>query len=291
MRTILIRIRLVIPPRSILFAQPKPLWRCRPSVAALAAALGLLAGCAGTPVAPELALNKPVVLLGEVHDNAAQHALRLRAFKVLLASGARPALALEQFDRNRQADIDRALAQPPRPDADALIAAAGGAKGWHWPFYRPFLELALRHDLPIVAANVPGNEARAVMRDGLAASGFDPQVPDAVMQAHALQIQQGHCGQIDAATAGRMALAQVARDQFMARVLQAHAGRGVVLLAGNGHVRTDIGAPRWLDPQTRQRSEAIGVLEAGDEETAYDRWVHTAAQVRSDPCAAMTRQP
>jgi uncharacterized iron-regulated protein len=35
-----------------------------------------------------------VVLLGEVHDNAAQHALRLRAFEALLAKGARPVLAL-----------------------------------------------------------------------------------------------------------------------------------------------------------------------------------------------------
>jgi hypothetical protein len=41
----------------------------------------------------------------------------------------------------------------------------------------------------------------------------------------------------------------------------------VVLLAGNGHVRTDIGVPRWLDPATRQRSEAIGLLEAGDNDT------------------------
>ena len=104
------------------------------------------------PTTSELALNKPVVLLGEVHDNAAQHALRLRAFEGLLAGGARPALALEQFDRNRQADIARALAQTPRPDADALIAAAGGAKGWHWPYYRPFVELALQHGLPIIAA-------------------------------------------------------------------------------------------------------------------------------------------
>ena len=283
--------RAVSPPRSILFALPTPRWHRWWAVGALAAALGLLAGCAGTPVAQGLALTKPVVLLGEVHDNAAQHALRLRAFEALLASGARPALALEQFDRNRQADIDRALAQSPRPDADALIAAAGGAKGWHWPFYRPFIELALQHELPIVAANVPASEARAVMRDGLAASGFDPRVPDAVMQAHARHIQEGHCGQINAATSARMALAQVARDQYMARVVQAQAGRGVVLLAGNGHVRTDIGAPRWLDAQTRQRSEAIGVLEAGDDETAYDRWVHTAAQTRSDPCAAMTRKP
>jgi uncharacterized iron-regulated protein len=88
-----------------------------------------------------------------------------------------------------------------------------------------------------------------------------------------------------------MALAQVARDQFMARVLQAHAQRGVVLLAGNGHVRTDVGAPHWLDPATRARSEAIGVLEAGDDDTAYDRWVFTAPQPRADPCAAMTRKP
>lgn len=243
------------------------------------------------PTTSELALNKPVVLLGEVHDNAAQHALRLRAFEALLAGGARPALALEQFDRNRQADIDRALAQTPRPDADALIAAAGGAKGWHWPYYRPFVELALQHGLPIIAANVPSSEARTVMREGLAATGFDPRVPDAVMQAHGRHILEGHCGQLDEKTAARMALAQVARDQFMARVLQAQAERGVVLLAGNGHVRTDIGAPRWLDPQTRQRSEAIGVLEAGDNDTAYDRWVHTAAQPRTDPCAAMIRKP
>ena len=98
------------------------------------AALVVLAGCA-TPAPPPasphaLRLDQPVVLLGEVHDNAAQHALRLRAFETLLASGARPALALEQFDRNRQADIDQALARTPRPDADALQAAAGGAKGW-----------------------------------------------------------------------------------------------------------------------------------------------------------------
>ena len=250
-----------------------------------------LAGCASAPKAPDLTLRAPVVLLGEVHDNAAQHALRLRAFEALLASGARPALALEQFDRNRQADIDRALTRMPPPDADALIAAAGGARGWHWPYYRPFIALALQHHLPIIAANVPSSEARAVMREGLAAHGFDPQVPATLIQAHARSILDGHCGQLNAETAGRMALAQVARDQFMARVLQAHAQRGVVLLAGNGHVRTDVGAPHWLDPATRARSEAIGVLEAGDDDTAYDRWVFTAPQPRADPCAAITRKP
>jgi len=259
----------------------------------LAALLALtLSACATTPLPPSLVLDKPLVLLGEVHDNAEQHALRLRAFEALLATGARPTLALEQFDRQHQAAIDQALAQPARPDAQALIQAAQGAKGWDWAHYRPFITLALQHGLPIVAANVGPAEARSVMRDGLAAHGFVADVPAAVMQAHTEQIVASHCGMVNAQTAGRMALAQVARDQFMARVLQdqARAGRSVVLLAGNGHVRTDVGAPRWLAAPERQRSVAIGVLENGDTDTAYDRWLHTPVQARPDPCEGMRKK-
>jgi uncharacterized iron-regulated protein len=254
-------------------------------IAALAAIV-FCAACAAPPSSAPLRLRQPVVLLGEVHDNAEQHALRLDALRAWLATGARPVLALEQFDRDRQPAIDALLAQAPRPDADALIAAAGG-KGWLWQHYRPFIALALEHGLPIVAANVPRDEARRVMRDGLAATGFRADVPPAVLETQARDIEASHCGLLDSATAARMALAQVARDQFMARLLQAHADRGVVLLAGNGHVRTDIGVPLWLPAAVRARSEAIGVLERGDTDTAYDRVVHTAVQARPDPCAAM----
>ena len=54
-----------------------------------------------------------VVLLGEVHDNAAQHALRVAALRRLLETGARPAIAFEQLDRERQIDIDRARRERP----------------------------------------------------------------------------------------------------------------------------------------------------------------------------------
>jgi uncharacterized iron-regulated protein len=243
----------------------------------------LLAACASAPP-PALPFDRPLVLLGEVHDNAEGHAWRLRAFEQWLAQGARPVLAMEQFDRNRQAEIERLRAQG--ADADALIAAVGGP-GWHWAYYRPFVALALQYRLPIVAANVSRDEARAVMRDGLAAQGFDAQVPEPVLAALAAQIEASHCGLLDAATARRMALAQVARDQFMARVLTQHDSSGVLLLAGNGHVRTDLGAPRWLDAATRQRSLAVGLLEPGDATTAFDRVVPTEAQPRPDPCEAM----
>jgi uncharacterized iron-regulated protein len=244
-------------------------------------------GAAASALNAPLHFNQPLILLGEVHDNAAQHALRLHAFEALLAGGARPTLALEQFDREYQPAIDKALRQTPPPDADALIAAAGGAvAGWQWEFYRPYIALALRYHLPISAANVSRTELRSVMRDGLAASGFDPQVPEPLLQALAQSIEASHCGVLDNATARRMALAQAARDQFMARVVERNADRGVLLLAGNGHVRTDVGAPRWLSAATRARSEAIGVLEAGDPSTAFDRLVFTPAQPRPDPCEA-----
>lgn len=256
----------------------------RPAWLATVAIAAATAGCAAAPPA-ELVLHQPLVLLGEVHDNAAQHTLRLHAIEAKLARGARPALVMEQFDHEHQGTIDALRARLPPPDADALIAAAGGP-GWSWPLYRPFVDLALRHDLPLVAAGVSRDEARKVMRDGLAASGFDPEVPPDIVAAQARSIQGSHCNALDDATAHRMTLAQVARDQQMARALHANAARGAVLLAGNGHVRVDAGVPRWLKPDERARSEAIGLLEQGTADDGhYDRVVHTPAQPRPDPCA------
>jgi uncharacterized iron-regulated protein len=72
----------------------------------------------------------------------------------------------------------------------------------------------------------------------------------------------------------------------MARAIEGAAPRAAVLLAGNGHVRSDIGVPRWLSPATRGRSVAIGLLEPGapSERPRFDVSVMTREQVRPDPC-------
>jgi uncharacterized iron-regulated protein len=237
--------------------------------------------------------QRPIVLLGEVHDNAAQHTLRLRAFDALLATGARPALLLEQFDRERQGDIDRARdGAPGREGAERVIAAASQPNaGWQWAYYKPFIERALEHGLPIVAANVSRDDARNVIAQGLAASGFDAQVPPEIEAGQTAGIEASHCGMVDSALARRMTAAQVARDQFMARSIERHADRGVVLLTGNGHARRDIGVPRWLPPALRARSVSIGLLEEGDAPTAaFDHVFMTARQERPDPCRGMEKK-
>lgn len=238
--------------------------------------------------------SRTIVLLGEVHDNAAQHALRAQALRALLDSGARPALLMEQFDRERQADIDRALARPGVNPDDVIAAAApdNAMQGWAWPLYRPYLALAIEYRLPIVAANVSRADTRRVLSEGLPALGFDAAVPPDIATAQAQAIADSHCGMLDDTQTRRMTGAQVARDQFMARSIEANATRGVVLLAGNGHVRRDVGVPRWLNGATRARSVSIGLLEPGDPNAAaFDIALTTPAQTRADPCAGMRLSP
>jgi uncharacterized iron-regulated protein len=265
------------------------------SIAALVALL--LGACAHHAAADADRLtaalrSQPIVLLGEVHDNAAQHALRAQALRALVEGGARPALLMEQFDRERQAELDRALAKPGASADDVIAAAAppdaGAMQGWAWPLYRPYIALALEYRLPIVAANVSRADTRRVVQSGLATLGFDAAVPADIEAAQASAIVEGHCGAIDAAQARRMVGAQIARDQFMARMVEAHAAQGAVLLAGNGHVRSDVGVPRWLSAATRERSVAIGLLEEGDASAAaYGIALFTPPQPRADPCAGM----
>jgi len=70
----------------------------------------------------------------------------------------------------------------------------------------------------------------------------------------------------------------------------------VVLLAGNGHVRKDIGMPTWLTSAEREQSVSLGLIESaarlapGEAEKRFDRaWLTSTAQ-RADPCADL-RQP
>jgi uncharacterized iron-regulated protein len=218
--------------------------------------LSVLAACAHTAAVPAATAERLTValrarsnvLLGEVHDNAAQHALRAAALRALLESGARPALLMEQFDRERQVDLDRVLAKP-GIDADAVIDAAGvrparSGQGWDWALYRPYLALAIEYRLRVIAANVSRADTRRVVSEGLQAMGFAPEVPADVRATLARSIVDSHCGVLSATDADRLVAAQVARDQFMARMIVAAGTQSVVLLAGNGHVRSDVGVPR-----------------------------------------------
>lgn len=264
------------------------------------------AGCAAAPVAPwEGRLQgSAVVLLGEVHDNAEQHRLRLAVLRRALHAGWRPAIAMEQFDADRQAEIDRARRERPGDARYLIEQASAGRRGWEWAHYRPIVALALEFELPLLAANLPPSEAARLVRSDYAEVlgeararelGLVPP-PSADWQAEQQRaVDAGHCGRLPAELLGGMARAQFARDAVMADTLRRHGPQGTVLLAGNGHVRRDLGVPRWLNDLPPERLWAVGFVESPTTDTlagAFDAVVVTAAAERdSDLCDKVKAPP
>ena len=243
-----------------------------------------------------------VVLLGETHDNAIQHELRFAALRMIVEGGARPAIAFEQLDRDRQRDIDRARRERPR-DADYLITRAGGDPGWDWQFYRPFIELALHYELPIVATNLSREDAMRVAVNGWSAVFNTATVhalrldapPADLWREQRAAVAAGHCNLLPSSDTEPLARAQIARDIVMAQAIEPYIDRTVVLLAGNGHVRRDIGVPHWLPASGRREAVSIGMLEQSASLDArdgqpFDVYIVTEAAKRADPCIDLAKR-
>lgn len=109
-----------------------------------------------------------VVFLGEIHNDPTAHALQRRLLEDAHRryGAARPvALALEMFERDVQLVLDEYLAGLVR-ERDLLAAARPW--GSYPTDYRPVVEYARAHGLPVVASNAPARYVSRVGREGLA---------------------------------------------------------------------------------------------------------------------------
>jgi uncharacterized iron-regulated protein len=261
-----------------------------------------LAGCGMFRKSPEPVaaaagpVNPQVLLLGEVHDNAQGHKLRFEELKRRVEAGWRPAIAMEQFDRDKQPLLDSA--QKGCLDASCLIKVMNGPR-WDWQLYHPVIQLALTHHLPLIAANLSRGDASKVVRDGVASSfdaatvaayKLDKPLPAELRKAQEREIVEGHCNMLPESMVPGMADAQVARDIWMAKLIREQQPRDVVLIAGNGHVRKDIGVARWLNAvEPKLTVRAIGYVESGQQRWPFDEVRKLETQKRDDPCAKFKR--
>jgi uncharacterized iron-regulated protein len=265
---------------------------------------------------PQLAAALAAVryrLLGEVHDNPEHHLIRARLIAAIAAAGVRPAVVFEQFDLDRNAAL--VAAEAAGANAEGLANAGRlDRKGWIWPMHKPLLEVALRLGLPVRAGNVSremlrGDLQAAVDKDTGAIwyarlrNARWTEEQDAALRT---DIVDAHCGKIPLAIVPRLVLAQRVRDAAMAQALVDDATpNGAILVAGNGHVRADLGVPVYLHasglPDAGARSISLGLIEvAAEEERAADFpqrliaaqpgfdyvWL-TRPAPREDPCASI----
>lgn len=251
-----------------------------------------MAACqhAATPAPP----SPNVLLLGETHDNGDGHRLRLQDLQARIDAGWRPAIAMEQFDREQQAALDAAMRDC--ADADCVVAGMVTAKsGWNWTFYKQVVAVALQYRLPLLAANLSRVDAGKVVKAGFAVAlspdvrnryDIDAALPAALLAAQVEEVRIGHCNMLPAAMLEPMARAQIARDVVMAEAMRPYLERGVVLIAGNGHVRRDIAVPYWLRAQGVP-SWSIGYLEQLAAEGRFDSQRAIPPIDRPDACAGV----
>ncbi len=250
-----------------------------------------------------------LILLGEVHDNPEHHRLQAEVLRAVIAQGRRPALAMEQFDREFQPAIDAAVAKP-GTSADSVASAGGFNKdGWPWGLYEPLLAAAIDARLPVVAINLSRDRTREVAKQGFEILGesavrelaldrtWNP-TRQAIMNR---EIADGHCGKLPPAALPRMVNVQRARDAIMADTLISRLDAGAIVIAGAEHVRNDIGVPVYLANRVPgQRLVSIGFVEVEPGLVAASDYVRppalampfdyvwfTSAAQRDDPCAGL----
>ncbi len=106
------------------------------------------------------------LFVGEQHDDPNTHRLELAIVEGLTRRGVPVVVAMEMFERDVQTNLDRYAAGTTTEEQFLKDARP-------WPRYatdyRPILEFAKAHRLPIVASNVPRRVATEVGKVGLSA--------------------------------------------------------------------------------------------------------------------------
>ncbi len=180
---------------------------------------------------------------------------------------------------------------------DANPAGLGAALGWEvsgwpqWSYYQPIAEALMRAQLPLYPGDAPRAAVRKIGREGLEAIdpaeriqlalnvGLSPNLAKALSQT----IKISHCDLLPLSMLGPMEQVQRFRDAKMARAMvdasrqkavRSKGKRQVILIAGNGHVRSDRAVPWYLSRQDQTASiRTVMLIETGDDSATINEMI------------------
>ncbi len=104
-----------------------------------------------------------VIFIGEAHEHPGNHLAEMALFRAIYDRAPRLSLSMEQFERDVQPDVDDYLAGKIGENP-----FTSKARAWanYTTSYRPLVEFAKDHKLPVIAANAPEKVIRCVGREG-----------------------------------------------------------------------------------------------------------------------------
>jgi len=211
-----------------------------------------------------------VVVLGEYHGHQAAHLLQSQLQAALYSHKPLQVLSMEQFNMDNQAAVDTYLSGE---TGEAEMIEDSSAWDNYRGSYRPLVEFARQHAIPVIAANAPAKVVRCVGREGADYLGKLPEIErerlpnnpfmdtPAYRKKFIAAITDSHSA-ADEAMGERMNntyKAQLLRDNTMAsRILaarEAHPGHQVVHITGTFHSEEHLGTVALL----KQRAPDISV--------------------------------
>ena len=233
-----------------------------------------------------------IIALGEQHDQLAHHQWEAQTVNLLAARQRLAALVIEMAPAGGStADLPRSASDEQVRDA-LQWSQGGGAGGWPWKDYGPMVMNAVRAGVPVLGGNLP----RAQMKEVMGEARYDSHLPADGWQQQLDAIKDGHCGLLPESQFTPMARIQLARDESMAKITanavqQARPGQTVLLVAGRGHVRSDIGVPSWL-PGDLQPKVAIAKSNQSPEaiNLKADKLLTLRGNASEDQCAQLREQ-
>lgn len=238
-----------------------------------------------------------IIIIGEQHDNPGHHRQQAGIIAAIEPDG----LAFEMVPRARET----ALYQVRIRGEDAGVALDWANSAWpEWSLYKPLFDAApgamvtggdLGRDVVSLAVK---SGAAAAFGEGAARYGLDQALPE---DTHALMIEEQkntHCGALPAEMLPGMVEAQRLRDAAFADAALRLVEEGftpAILITGNGHARTDRGAPLYLKQAVPElKVISIGQVEIregeSDSSAPFDIVIYSAPLDRGDPCEALIRK-
>ena len=233
-----------------------------------------------------------ILLLGEQHDQPEHQAWQAATIAYLAQQQRLAAVVMEMAPAGGSTAALPSSAPEAQVQAALQWQAGTEAGGWPWLTYGPVVMAAVRAGVPVLGGNLPRPQMRVAMQN----TAFDSHLPAPGWQQQLQAIRDGHCGLLPEAQVAPMARIQLARDQSLARVAQAalpesrpgERQRQVLVVAGNGHARSDIGVPTWLG---RKITTKVALAHADQAQAATnmqaDWWQPTVPGVSRDHCAEL----
>ncbi|HET8824439.1 MAG TPA: ChaN family lipoprotein [Terriglobales bacterium] len=216
---------------------------------------------------------KRVVFIGEIHNRYDHHLNQLAIIRRLHELKPDIAIGIEYLPRSTQPQVDNYIAG--RTTEQEFLRAAAYYRNWGYDYrlYAPIFRYAREQHIPVVPLNVPNTLPSAVAKVGITGLSEEQarELPrerepaDGAYRARLRAPFEAH-GATKPGDFDHFVEAQLVWDEGMAEgaaaYLSANPARGLVILAGSGHVVFDSGIPKRLERRTH--ATYVTVINSGE---------------------------